>query len=98
LRRSLLVVPVVLGAISLLFLVFFVIPGDPVEQLGGGRAITATTRAAIESKYGLDKPWYVQYGRYLGRLSHGDLGDSYKQGRSVGDILKETAPESVRLA
>lgn len=98
LRRTLLVVPVVLGAVTLLFLVFFVVPGDPVDQLAGGRAVTPISRHQIEHKYSLDKPWYVQYGRFLKNLSHGDLGESYKQGRSVNDILKQTAPASLRLA
>jgi ABC-type dipeptide/oligopeptide/nickel transport system permease component len=98
LRRTLLVVPVVLGAISLLFLAFFVIPGDPVEQLTGGRAVTAITRQQVEHKYALDKPWYVQYGRFMKNLAHGDLGQSYKQGRSVNDILAQSAPASLRLA
>jgi ABC-type dipeptide/oligopeptide/nickel transport system permease component len=101
LRRTLLVVPVVWGAISLLFLVFFVVPGDPVEVIGGGgsgRAVNAETRAAIEAKYGLDKPWYEQYGRFWSQLAQGDLGDSYKQSRSVNEILGATAPASLRLA
>jgi ABC-type dipeptide/oligopeptide/nickel transport system permease component len=97
-RRSLLAIPVIIGAITLLFLVFFIVPGDPVEQLGGGKAITPETRAALEHKYDLNKPWYVQYGRYMDRLAHADLGQSYKQGRPVNAILKETAPESIRLA
>ncbi|MFN2608685.1 MAG: ABC transporter permease [Acidimicrobiales bacterium] len=98
LRRTLVVVPVVLGAVTLLFLVFFVVPGDPVDQLVGGKAVTAITRQQVEHKYSLDKPWYVQYGRFLKNLSRGDLGQSYKQGRSVNDILGQAAPASVRLA
>lgn len=99
LRRVLLVVPVVWGAVSLMFLVFFVLPGDPVELMGGGdRAVNTETRAAIEAKYGLDRPVYEQYGRFLSRLAHGDLGESFTQGRSVNDILGETAPASLRLA
>lgn len=98
LRRMLLVVPVVLGAITLLFLVFFVVPGDPVDQLVGGRAVTAVTRQQVEHKYSLDKPWYVQYGRFLKNLARGDLGESYEQGRSVNEILGQSAPASLRLA
>ena len=99
LRRTLLIVPVVWGAVSLLFLVFFILPGDPVELISGtGRAVNAETRAAVEAKYGLDKPWYEQYGRFWSRLAQGDLGDSFKQSRSVNDVLGTTAPASVRLA
>jgi ABC-type dipeptide/oligopeptide/nickel transport system permease component len=98
LRRTLLVVPVVLGAVTLLFLLFFIVPGDPVEQMAGERAVTAQTRINIEEKYGLDKPWYEQYGKYMNRLAHGDLGRSYQQDRDVTDMIKETAPASLRLA
>jgi ABC-type dipeptide/oligopeptide/nickel transport system permease component len=92
------VVPVVWAALSLLFLLFFVVPGDPVDLLAGERAVNATTRTNIEEKLGLDKPWYVQYGNYWNRLAHGDLGDSYRNNRPVLDVLKEKAPASIRLA
>lgn len=98
LRRTLLVIPVVIGAITLLFLAFFVIPGDPVQVMGGDRAIAPQIRANIEAKFGLDKPWYVQYGKFWSRLVHGDLGESYRSGRKVNDILGTAAPASVRLA
>lgn len=98
LRRSLLVVPVVWGAITLLFLAFFVVPGDPVQMMAGDRVVAADVRANIEHKFGIDKPWYVQYGKYWSRLLHGDLGESYRSGRSVNEILKNAAPASLRLA
>ncbi len=92
------VVPVVVGAVSLLFVVFYIVPGNPVDSLAGERAVNADTRRVVEAKFGLDKPWYVQYGKYWQRLSHGDLGRSYAQGRSVNTMLKEKAPNSIRLA
>jgi ABC-type dipeptide/oligopeptide/nickel transport system permease component len=92
------VIPVVWAALSLLFLLFFVVPGDPVQLLAGEHSVNATTRHNIQAKFGLDKPWYVQYGHYWGRLSHGDLGNSFRQNRPVTDLLKEKAPESIRLA
>jgi ABC-type dipeptide/oligopeptide/nickel transport system permease component len=100
LRRALLVVPVVWGAMTLLFFVFFLIPGDPVESIAGasGRAVSPTVRANIEARYGLDDPWYVQYGNYWKRTAEGDLGQSYRNRRSVNDILAQTAPNSMRLA
>jgi ABC-type dipeptide/oligopeptide/nickel transport system permease component len=98
LRRSLLVIPVVWGAITLLFLAFFVVPGDPVDVMAGDRAVTPQIRANIEEKFGLDEPLYVQYGKYWGRLLHGDLGESYRTGRDVNDVLASAAPASIRLA
>jgi ABC-type dipeptide/oligopeptide/nickel transport system permease component len=100
LRRALLVIPVVWGAMTLLFFVFFLIPGDPVESIAGasGRAVSPAVRANIEARYGLDDPWYVQYGNYWKRTAEGDLGESYRNRRSVNSILAQTAPNSMRLA
>jgi ABC-type dipeptide/oligopeptide/nickel transport system permease component len=98
LRRTLLVIPVVFGAISLLFLAFFIVPGDPIQTMAGERAVTPQIRQNIEEKLGLDQPWYVQYGRYLNRLIHGDLGESYRSSRDVNEILGNAAPASLRLA
>jgi ABC-type dipeptide/oligopeptide/nickel transport system permease component len=96
-RRVLLIVPVVWGAMTLLFIAFL-LPGDPVDVMAGERAPSAIVRRQITEKYGLDQPVYVRYGRYVDDVLHGDLGHSYKQGRSVNDILKQTAPNSLRLA
>jgi oligopeptide transport system permease protein len=82
---------------TLLFLAFMV-RGNPVDTLVGERAPSATVRAQITKKYGLDQPVLVRYGRYMKSVATGDLGRSYKQGRSVNDILKQTAPNSLRLA
>lgn len=98
LRRTLLVIPVVVGAITLLFFAFFVVPGDPVQVLAGEKTVTPQIRANLDAKLGLDKPWYVQYEKYWVRLAHGDLGESYRSGRSVNKILGQTAPASIRLA
>lgn len=97
-KRTLLVIPIVWGAMTLLFLVFFVVPGDPVQQMVGERAVNTQTRINIEQRLGLDKPWYVQYEKYVVRTAHFDLGTSFKQGRSVNAVLKQTAPPSLRLA
>jgi ABC-type dipeptide/oligopeptide/nickel transport system permease component len=98
LRRTLLVIPVVVGAITLLFFAFFVVPGDPVQVMAGEKAVSPQIRANIDAKLGLDKPWYVQYEKYWVRLVHGDLGESYRSGRSVNKIVGQTAPASIRLA
>jgi ABC-type dipeptide/oligopeptide/nickel transport system permease component len=82
---------------TLLF-VAFLVPGNPVDSLTGQRAPSATVRAQITEKYGLDQTVPVRYGRYVKSVLKGDLGHSYKQGRSVNSILKQTAPNSLRLA
>jgi ABC-type dipeptide/oligopeptide/nickel transport system permease component len=99
-RRLLLVIPVVWGALTILFILFFIVPGDPVELMAGasGRAVPDATRQAIEQQFGLDDPIIVQYGNFWKRTLTGDLGTSYASRRPVADILKETFPNSLRLA
>lgn len=97
-RRLLLVPFVVWGAVTVLFLIFFVIPGDPVQQLAGERSVPPEVRANIEARYGLDQPVYVQYGRYWKQLASGDLGESYQSRQDVSDILSSAGKASLRLA
>lgn len=100
-RRLLLLIPVIWGTLTILFLLFFVVPGDPVDLIagsGGSRAVAPQVRANIEADYGLDKPLAEQYVAYFERLAQGDLGESYANGRSVNEILGETLPASIRLA
>jgi len=100
-RRILLIIPVVWGALTLLFVLFFVVPGDPVELIagaGGSRAVAPAVRANIEAKYGLDKPILEQYVTYIANTAQGDLGNSYATSRTVNDILRDTLKASARLA
>jgi oligopeptide transport system permease protein len=98
LRRLALVPFVVWGAVTVLFLLFFVLPGDPVQQMMGERAVPEHVRANIEARYGLDQPLYVQYGRYWKQVASGDLGESYQNRRAVTGILADTGAASLRLA
>ena len=71
------------------------VPGDP---LAGEKAMTATIRANLEAKYGLDQPLVVQYGIFLKNLVQGDFGISYTQeNREVNDIIFEHFPVSATL-
>jgi oligopeptide transport system permease protein len=98
-RRLLLLIPTVFGALSLLFLLFFVLPGDPARQLAGGgdRAVPQEVVDRAEARYGLDKPVPQQFVDYWGRTIRWDLGESFKTGRSVNALLGEKAVNSVRL-
>ncbi|HYO91757.1 MAG TPA: ABC transporter permease subunit, partial [Pyrinomonadaceae bacterium] len=52
----------------------------------------------IREKYGLDKPWYVQYGKMIGSILRLDFGNSLKyEGQSVNEILRNTFPISVTI-
>lgn len=96
-RRLLAAGPLLVGASALVFVMVFALPGDPVNALGGGRRLPPATRQAIEARYHLDEPLPVQYGLYLGRLAHGDLGESYVQRRPVRDIVTESLPSTLWL-
>src|SRR5262245_39960332 len=99
-RRVLVTIPVVFCALSLLFFLFFLVPGDPVDTLAGGaeRAVSESVRHNIEEKYGFNDPVPVQFANYWKRTATGDLGQSYKTSQSVNDIVKRTAVASARLA
>jgi peptide/nickel transport system permease protein len=71
--------------------------GDPVNNMLGQNA-TTEEREAMRRELGLDRPFLVQYGRYLGRVVRGQLGVSYRLGIPVGELLRERLPASVELS
>ncbi|MFD1546468.1 ABC transporter permease [Nonomuraea guangzhouensis] len=96
LRRALLGV-LVLWLVTLgTFLLFFVAPSDPARTLAGRQA-TPEQVELIRHNLGLDRPTLVQYLDYLNRLIHGDLGQSYFSGESIGKILSEDFPPTASL-
>jgi oligopeptide transport system permease protein len=64
----------------------------------GEKRLPPAIEKNIRAKYGLDKPWYVQYGRMIGNVVRGDFGDSLTYpGQSVNSILARTLPVSATL-
>jgi len=100
LRRMLQMIPVFIGVTILLFILRApgVLPGDPVKLITGEKAISETLYNQIVERYGLNKPLYVQYGRYVANLVQGDLGESYQKGRPVTSILFDKFPNTLKLA
>ncbi|MCU1377927.1 MAG: ABC-type dipeptide/oligopeptide/nickel transport system, permease component [Acidimicrobiales bacterium] len=98
-RRILLLIPTVFFAISFLFFLFFTLPGDPANLIAGGFNRTPDPGVVQRAKerYDLDKPLPVQFVHYWERTLKWDLGESYKNRRSVNDILGEHAVNSLRL-
>ena len=74
--RLSLVVPTFIGMTLLAFFLIRLVPGDPIETLAGERGIDPVRHAALLKEYGLDQPVLVQYGIYIGKVLHGDLGKS----------------------
>lgn len=95
--RLLGVVPVVLGVVLLTFLLIHAVPGDPVEVMLGESASSAD-RMQLRADLGLDKPIYVQFGVYLNKLAHGDLGVSIHSKKPIVDLLAERLPATAKLA
>lgn len=80
---------------TLTFFIMNMVPGGPFLS---EKAVTAQAQAAMEAKYGLDKPLMVQYTTYIKGLLKGDLGLSLKKrGRTVSQIISEKFPVSARL-
>ena len=88
---------ILLGVTFITFILGFFAPGDAVVgQLGVH--YTPLAAAQLRHFYGLDLPWYQQYGNFLGRLLHFDLGISYiNRDQTVWEILQRGVPVSMQL-
>src|SRR5579859_1095867 len=95
-RRLLLGIIVMWFVTVATFLLFFVAPQDPARLLAGKNP-TPQTIAAINARLGLNQPLIVQYGHYVDRLVHGNLGTSFVNGSSVNTILKQDLPPTLSL-
>ena len=91
--------PVVLGVSLLVFLMLHVVPGDPVMLLMGEHsAADATVRARLRESLGLNDPLAVQYGRFLWRALHGDLGRSIRLNLPVTELVVQAMKPTAGLA
>ncbi|MGB7282782.1 MAG: nickel ABC transporter permease [Candidatus Acidiferrum sp.] len=97
LQRFLLTLPALWLVLTLVFLLIHIVPGDPVEQMLGEGAAPGQI-VQLRHALGLDQPLYVQYGRYLERLAHGDLGQSLTFQAPVRRIIFERYPATLSLA
>lgn len=97
LERLLAIVPVLLGVSLLAFVVVRAVPGDPAKVLAGERASPAVLER-IRQEHGFDRPVLVQYGLFLGRLAHGDLGRSVHTSEPVTEEIARRFPATVELA
>ncbi|WP_374213050.1 ABC transporter permease [Crossiella sp. SN42] len=77
----------VLFVIVLGFLLFRVIPGDPVQTMTRGRPVGAEQLAQLRVEFGLDRPLWMQFLDYFGGLFQGELGVSYTYRRPVGELI-----------
>jgi len=95
LRRLLLIVPMALLVVTLTWALIRVAPGTFYSQ---EKALPPAIEANIRAKYGLDRPWYEQYGLMISNVARGDFGDSLRYvGQSVNEIISRHLPYSATI-
>ena len=88
---------VIVGVVSIVFLLIHLVPGDPVEIMLGETA-SAADRQALRTTLGLEQPLHLQYLQYLGNLLHFDLGTSIHYRQPVTELLQARIPATALLA
>jgi peptide/nickel transport system permease protein len=96
-RRAALGALVMWVVATVVFLMYFVAPHD-VARLIAGRQASPQTVAAVSRDLGLDRPVLAQYGSFLVRLLHGDLGYSYTNSEPVTSLIAQGLPVTFSLA
>lgn len=96
-RRLLQTIPVFFGATLLIYALVFLMPGDPVQALGGDRGLTPAVEARIRAEYNLDKPFFIQYLLYLKGIFVFDFGTTFS-GRPVTEVMMRAFPVTIKLA
>ncbi len=112
LKRIALMIPTLLGALTITFVVMQFVPGGPIEQImaearagqGGetsgykaGRDLDKKQREELMKLYGFDKPAHVRYVEMLGNFARFDLGKSFLQNKPVWELIKDKLPVSISL-
>jgi dipeptide transport system permease protein len=95
--KILYLVPTFLGITIIAFGFVRVLPGDPVLLMAGERGITPERHAELSAQLGFDKPIWAQYLDFLGRLMHGDLGNSLVTKKPVLTEFLALFPATVEL-
>ncbi len=109
LRRLLLIPPTLLGVTIVVFFITRFAPGGPVEQaimavrmaehasrsIHNSGALSEDQLQEIKAYYGFDQPVYLAYLSWLGKVLHGDLGNSFRYGEPVAQVIRERLPVSL---
>jgi peptide/nickel transport system permease protein len=96
-RRLVHLVILMFGITLVTFFLLRLIPGDPALAILGS-SYTHDRAVAIDSTLGLDKPIWTQYGLFLGRLFHGNLGFSFFYGQSATTVIAHHIPDQILIA
>ena len=99
LRRLLTVIPLLIGISALTFLLLQLAPGDFLSTMAENPGISAGSIQAMRARFGLDQPWFVQYGLYLKNVFfHLDFGESFSRHQPVFQVLREGMLNTLLLA
>lgn len=98
--RLLQVIITLIGVTFITFCLSYIAPGDPAMTVLETAEISVSqeTLESTRHEMGLDRPFLVQYGSWLGQAVRGDLGQSYSAKKPVVDKMKEAAPATILLA
>ena len=96
-KRLGMMVILLFGLTFIVFASLFFAPGDPAE-IAAGASATVEEVEAMRKYLGLDQPFFVQYGKYLLNLLHGDLGTSLMTRQPILDELLVRLPNTINLA
>lgn len=96
-RRLLQIIPVLIGATLLIYALVFLMPGDPIQALGGDRGLSEAAANALRKRYNLDRPFIVQYLLYLKGVLSLDFGLTFS-GREVTEVMASAFPVTIKLA
>ena len=96
LQRLLFFLPTLWGALTLVFLLIHLVPGDPIEVMLGETA-SAADKEELRRSLGLDQPLMLQYRRFLTGVLSGDLGSSLYEQSRVSDLIRARLPATIEL-
>ena len=96
-RRLALSIPTLFGVLVVVFLLLYVAPGDPVQEMVGERADPETI-ARLRKELHLDEPLYKQFALYTSGVIRGDFGNSYITQRPIIQDIRERFPKTLLLA
>jgi len=97
-RRIITMIPVLWGVVTAVFLLMYMLPGDPASVILAQSGGKAESLAKLREQLGLNDPLPVQYVRFLGNAVRGDFGDSIFLRQPVSEIVKANLPATAELA
>ena len=97
-RRIFTSILVLFGVSMLVFSVIHLVPGDVAMAILGRQKVSPEKIAGLREQLGLNDPLYVQYGRYLNKALHGDLGTSIRNNLPVSKSIANQMPSTFVLA